>query len=114
MEAFVTCQNCGGWGLSLIVYEDDSRCYAVCLCPIGEQWRAAQTVVNASGEHGKAVAATPMWHIWASLHDVPLSQVKLLEDAVTPEDLARRGFTELIAAGGVDAIASAARRGGKR
>src|SRR5678816_527366 len=111
----MTCQSCGGWGISLLVYEDDSRVYALCLCPIGEQWRAAQSVVNASGERGEAKQAPPMWHIWAHLHGVPLEQIKPLEDAVTPEELAARGFTELTASDSLGAIASAAKhRSGKR
>jgi hypothetical protein len=105
----MTCQSCGGWGISLIVYEDTSEVYAVCLCPIGEQWRSTHTFVNHSGDVGKSERTDPLWHIWAHQHGITVERMKLIEDAVTPEELARRGFRELSAPDAMSAISAAAR-----
>ncbi len=105
----MNCSSCSDNGISLIVYEDGSKVFAVCLCAIGERWRRTETFQNHSGEIGKAQRTDPLWHVWAFEHHVPLSQMRMLEDAVTPEELAARGFAEITAETSMDAIAAAAR-----
>lgn len=105
----MTCQSCGGWGISLIVYEDGTEVYAVCLCAIGEQWRSTHTVRNHSGEIGTSERTDPLWHLWAHQHGIPLEQMRLLENAVTSEELVARGFLEPVVADAMSAIAAAAR-----
>lgn len=97
----MTCKSCGDFGICVIFYEDNSTVYAICLCLAGEHWRRTQTF--------KGERTDPLWHVWAHQHGVPYSKIRMLEDAVTPEELQARGFTELSAAGSMDAIAAAAR-----
>lgn len=94
----MTCGSCGDFGICLIVYEDDVKVYAVCLCPTGERWR--QFDKKATG---------PAWHVWAAKNRIDRGRVLMLEDAVTPEELAARGFRELGAVDASAAIAAAAR-----
>jgi hypothetical protein len=84
----------------LIVYEDDSKVYAVCLCDEGELLRTVE-------KHG--TPTSPAWHLWAARNSIPHEQICMLEDAVTPEELKARGFTELSADASMDAIITAAR-----
>ena len=105
----MTCPSCSDHGLCVIVYEDNTRVFAVCLCPVGERWRSTQTVQNHSGEIGHASRTDPLWHLWAHQNGVPLENVRMLEDAVTPAELAARGFLELGPADAMTAIAAAAR-----
>lgn len=97
----MSCPSCQDNGICLIVYEDGSKVFAVCLCEIGERWRRRQTFAGKTSD--------PLWHVWAFEHHVPLSQMRMLEDAVTSEELASRGFAEVTADTAMSAIAAAAR-----
>lgn len=101
----MTCKACIDWGLKLIVYEDDSRVYAVCLCPVGERWRIASN-------NGRP--CEPLWRVWAFQHGVDPTQVRMIEDVLEPQELAALGLSELTPATAMDAIASAARNRAKR
>lgn len=100
----MTCKACGDWGLKLVVYEDGRQVYAVCLCSVGERWR----IVPAPRRFKEP--SFPLWRIWAFQHGVFADHVLMLEDAVTPEELASYGFRELSAPDALGAIASAARQ----
>lgn len=104
----MTCTACGDRGIFRVSYHDGSPDdYAICLCAAGERMRIAKN-------NGRSV--TPQWAVWAHQAGIDPARVAPMEDLLTDEELAARGFTELRQpAQAIDAIAAAARaRGMKR
>lgn len=97
------CKTCGDLGLVRVNWCDAEHEFAICLCPVGMAWR---NNVNA----GRRV--TPHWRVWASIERIDPSRIHPLEDVLTPEELAERGFTMPTLTMPLDAIAAAAK--GKR
>lgn len=97
----MTCAVCADHGVFKIAYRDGSDTdYAICLCPVGEQWRRATN-------NGKP--CTPQWQIWAHRQGISLDRVHPIEDVLTDEELGERGFKALTAESSMEAIAQAAR-----
>ena len=99
----MTCPSCNGHGLFKVCYhEGDPTDYALCLCKAGEAMRCARN-------NGKPV--TPQWQVWAHRQGIDPARVAPMEDLLTAEELAARGFTELGADDRhtLEAIASAAK-----
>jgi hypothetical protein len=102
----MTCPSCDGHGVFRIGYTDGSASdYAICLCDAGERMRIAKN-------HG--IPVTPHWQIWAHRQGIALEQVAPMEDLLTDEELAARGFTAVEAPQAIDAIAAAARSRSKK
>ncbi len=103
----MTCPSCNDKGVFKISYHDGAvPDYALCLCAAGERMRKADNC-------GKPCAA--QWEVWAHQQGIDPARVAPMEDLLTDEEMAARGFTELktpdVALG---AIAAAARVRGKR
>ena len=99
----MTCPSCADHGIFRVNYHEDKGAdpdFALCLCKAGER-------VRATTNNGKATH--PLWHIWAHQHGVPFDRVAPMEDLLTPEEMAERGFSELSPASSLDAIAAAAK-----
>lgn len=94
----MTCPTCADRGLVKVNWNDAPEDYAVCLCPTGELLRA----MSGRGQ----VAA---WHVAAARLGIESARVVMLEDVCTQEELAQRGFRELVAGDAMSAIAAAAR-----
>lgn len=101
----MNCSTCSDKGIVKVNWSDVPCDYAVCLCPAGESMRS--TVNNS--RH-----VSPRWRVWAAREQVNPETVWMLEDVCTPEELAERGFRELTAANGLDAIAAAAKQKGPK
>lgn len=111
----MSCQPCGDHGLIRLNYQDAPELYArgddapdgfaVCLCRVGQQWRIANN-------NGKP--CIPLWQLWAIRNGVEPERVRLLEDVLTPTDLAGLGFQPTQTPPPLDAIAAAARARGRR
>lgn len=79
----MTCAMCGDKGLVKVNWSDAPPDYAVCLCPVGENYRFA---VNA----GKPVE--PQWLVWCARNGVDPAQMFLLEEVLTADELREAGF----------------------
>lgn len=108
----MTCPSCNDHGVFRVHYyddhgpTDDPPDFALCLCKAGERMRLATN-------NGKPV--TPQWQVWAFRQGIPLEHVAPMEDVLTPEEMAARGFTEITAAAdALSAIAQAAKARSKR
>jgi hypothetical protein len=103
----MTCASCVDLGVFKVAYRDGSPTdFALCLCRAGEAMRRATN-------NGRMVA--PQWHVWAFRQGIPLDRIAPMEDVLTNDEMAARGFTELSTKAAVlDAVAEAARQRGKR
>lgn len=102
----MTCRSCNDHGVFRVSYHDGSPSeFALCLCKEGEVMRRATN-------NGKAV--TPHWQVWAFTQGIPLEHVAPMEDLLTDEEMAARGFRELTPETALDAVAAAARARSKR
>lgn len=95
----MTCQTCGDRGVVRVNWKDADEDYAVCLCLVGAGLRST---TNA----GKP--CEPGWRVWAAQRSVHPDRITMLEDVLTPDELAVKGFQELSAASAMDAIVAAA------
>lgn len=77
------CGICADKGIVKVNWEDAPPDFAVCLCRVGLDMRANR---NAGRE------AIPLWHVWCAREQVSHDRVFLLEDVLTPEELADAGF----------------------
>jgi hypothetical protein len=81
----MTCPSCNDAGVFRIAYHDGSPAdFALCLCKAGERMRVATN-------NGRPV--TPQWQVWAFKQGIPLEHVAPMEDLLTDDELAARGFT---------------------
>lgn len=103
----MNCPSCQDAGIFRVAYHDGSPAdFALCLCKAGELMRCCMN-------NGKPV--TPQWALWAFRAGIPLEHVAPMEDLLTPEEMAARGFTELTsAADALSVIAAAAKARGTR
>ncbi len=100
------CPSCNGFGAFAVRYHDGSPAdYALCLCAAGETMRR---------ENNNGKVTTPYWFAWASIMGIDPEHVAPMEDLLTAEEMAARGFTELPASTAIDAVAAAARARSKR
>jgi hypothetical protein len=95
----MSCATCRDVGIVKLNFLEGDE-YGICLCPMGERMRGA---VN------NGHAAAPLWQVWCAREQVDPALVHPIEDVLTVQELADRGFTELTAASATDAIAAAAR-----
>jgi len=98
----MTCPCCADRGVFKVCYHDgESTDYALCLCPSGEQMRRANNC-------GKP--CTPHWQVWAHQQGIDLERVAPMEDLLTDEEMAARGFHNITSEPtSIEAIAAAAR-----
>lgn len=98
----MTCPSCNGVGVFRVAYKDGSPSdFALCLCKVGEVMRCATN-------NGKPV--TPQWQVWAFRNGIPIEHVAPMEDLLTADEMAARGFKELTTqADALSAIAAAAK-----
>ena len=83
------CESCAGKGLIRLNWADADDEYALCLCPAGQAWRKSEN-------NGKATNAA--WHVWCAREQVNPECVWCIEDVLTAEELAQRGFGKAVAA----------------
>jgi hypothetical protein len=81
----VNCQSCGDVGIVRVPWSNAPDDFAVCLCKAGHQMRDE---TNAGKPTGYA-----LWQVWAYREQIDPSRLFLLEEILTPEELAARGFT---------------------
>jgi hypothetical protein len=89
----MSCNECDGLGLIPFALEDnpksdaemtvDDMHFAVCLCPMGMQFRIAEN-------NGRRVS--PQWVLWAYRNGVDVSRMALVENVFSPDRLAAAGF----------------------
>jgi hypothetical protein len=102
----MNCPSCNDRGIFRVAYHDGSPAdFAICLCKAGERMRIATN-------NGKPV--TPQWQVWAFTQGIPLEHVCPMEDVLTADEMAARGFTELTAGDALSAIAAAAKARSQR
>lgn len=104
----MNCPSCNDQGVFRVAYTDDNGAvpdFALCLCKAGELMRVATN-------NGKPV--TPQWQVWAFTQGIPLEHVAPMEDLLTDDEMAARGFRELTPTTALDAVAAAARARSKR
>ena len=101
--ARVTCGTCGDHGLVRLNWSDKPEDFGICLCRAGLLMR---------DDHNGRRRVTPQWAVWATKHGIDPSRFYLLEEAMTPEELAERGFTPTAEgpADRLEAIVAAAKR----
>jgi hypothetical protein len=79
----VTCSTCQDKGLVRVNWQDADPDFAVCLCATGLSLRV---------DRNYTAAVSPRWHVWCAREQVDPSRVWMLEDILTPQELAERGF----------------------
>ena len=80
----MSCETCGDKGITRLNWSDHAEEYSVCLCPAGLELRKAEN----SGK-----TCVPLWVLWAHQRGIAVDRVWLVEDVLTPEELAVRGLT---------------------
>lgn len=80
----MNCQSCADLGMIRVPWADAPANFAICLCLAGLEMRQTR---NANKETGFA-----LWQVWAAREQVDPSRVFLLEEILTPAELAERGF----------------------
>lgn len=80
------CRSCGDKGIIRCPYTDnpDEDLFALCLCPTGQTMR---TTRNAGKETGYA-----LWQVWCAREQIDPSRMYLMEEVLTAQELAERGF----------------------
>jgi hypothetical protein len=79
----MNCQHCGDVGMIRVPWSDAPDDFAVCLCQAGQSMRQE----NNYKETGFA-----LWQVWAAREQIDPSRIFLLEEILTPAELAERGF----------------------
>jgi hypothetical protein len=80
----VICATCADRGIVKANWSNAPDDYAICLCDVGHVYRN-------DGNGGKRTGFCG-WQIWASQNGIDPSRIFLLEEVLTPEELADRGF----------------------
>lgn len=80
------CHSCGDKGMIRVPWTDDKAedDFAICLCDVGQDMRNTR---NAGKETGYA-----LWQVWCAQNQVQPSRIYLMEEILTPAELAERGF----------------------
>lgn len=95
----MSCSVCSDKGLVRLNWADADPDFAVCLCEMGLRLR-----VNRN--EGRDVA--PLWHVWCAREQIDPSRVFLVEDVLTPAELAERGLSLTLPQGDREAALLAA------
>jgi len=80
----MSCPSCGDKGIIRMPWTDAEDDYAVCLCPAARWYRSDENAGRKTGYFG--------WQVWAYRNQVSPERVWLMEEALTPAELAERGF----------------------
>lgn len=96
----MTCTTCGDRGVVRVNWKDADEDYGVCLCLAGAGLRSERNA-------GKPCVAG--WRVWAAQRGVGPARVVMIEDVLSPSELAAKGFSELTVDTAMSAIAAAAR-----
>ncbi len=83
------CSSCAGKGLIRLNWADAPDEYALCLCAAGQAWRE-------DANNGKPTNS--LWHLWCAIEGVDQDRVWCIEDVLTADELAQRGFGKAVAA----------------
>lgn len=97
------CSSCADKGLIRVNWSDAPEDYALCLCTVGQQMRSPRNI-----SVKRVTEGFPLWMLWCQRERVDPSRIVRMEDVLTVEELAARGF--LTPTAGDDAIAAAVRR----
>lgn len=81
----MNCSSCDDKGIIRLNWSDAPEDFAVCLCKAGLAWR-----VDTNNDR----KTNPMWHLWCGIKGIDISRVVLMEDVLTPAELAERGFVK--------------------
>lgn len=80
----VNCQSCADVGMIRVPWADAPDDFAICLCDAGLAMRDSRSRKDVS---------YALWELWAAREQVDPSRVFLLEEVLTPQELAERGFS---------------------
>lgn len=80
----MNCQSCADIGMIRVPWTDAPDDFAICLCAAGQSMRDD---TNANKRTGYA-----LWQVWAYRQQIDPSRVFLIEEVLTPSELAERGF----------------------
>jgi hypothetical protein len=80
----MTCRNCGDIGMIRVSWSNAPDDFAVCLCAAGRSMR------NTTNRKDTGFA---LWQVWAAREQIDPSRVFLVEEVLTPQELAARGFS---------------------
>jgi hypothetical protein len=83
----MNCEVCHDHGVVKLNWSDAPPEYGICLCQFGLELRNARNVRS---------QVTPLWQVWAAREQVDPSLVWMLEDVLTPAELAERGFQSVV------------------
>lgn len=86
------CATCGDKGVIRLNFQEGDE-YGLCLCRAGEDMRRGR-----------------LWELWCAREGVDPAKVSRLEDVLTKEELAARGFQELSGTDALAAVVEAAKR----
>lgn len=81
----MNCGVCGDRGLVKLNWADAEPDFGVCLCLEGLRMRVDRN-------NGNAVA--PLWMLWCAREQVDPSRIFLLEEVLTPAELADKGLAK--------------------
>lgn len=78
------CSTCGDKGIVAANWNDHPFDFAVCLCAAGLWYRSDENAGKRTGVYG--------WQVWAYREQIDPSRIFMLEEVLTPQELAERGF----------------------
>lgn len=83
----MNCQSCADVGVIRVPWADAPDDFALCLCAAGTEMRS---------DCSHKPTAFALWQLWAAREQIDPSRVFLLEEILTPPELAARGFTTAV------------------
>ena len=81
----MNCQSCADLGMIRVPWSDAPDDFAICLCEAGQSMRRSW---NPDEDRSRFA----VWQLWAAREQVDPSRVFFLEEVLTPQELAERGF----------------------
>lgn len=81
----VNCQSCADAGMIRVPWSNAPDDFAVCLCSAGQTMR--------DDTNGGKRTGYALWQVWAFQQQIQPSRIFLMEEILTPAELAERGFT---------------------
>lgn len=77
------CPVCLDRGIVRVNWADAPDDYAICICGTGLELRV---------DRNSKAGVYPLWHLWCAREGVSQDRVFLLEDVLTPEEIAARSI----------------------
>lgn len=83
----MNCQSCADVGIIRVPWNNAPDDFAICLCAAGADMRSSRS---------RSQTAFALWQLWAARGQIDPSRVFLLEEILTPPELAQRGFVAAV------------------